>query len=262
MSERSRSDVWIAPEDLCLLAAIENGWDPSRCTASTSTSYEDHILVGLTTKQVRALWKLGGCRDPLTGGPLLAHDGRLMCAFEQSSIPAPHIMAVDDHEGPRSYEEYRKHLRDFKKIQELHSSTTPEEKGIIKGKARTAAHKLVSRKDMMGPYIKRAHEYETCLANHVDSIKKAIAESQRKAKGVQNEINANINAGITMKGGLQSYRDKIVKVREELDDKVNRINEAVVHTCLGPPVDPTDIPAFHNQNVFQRFMGGHPEDTV
>lgn len=70
--------VWISPQDLCLLTAI--GEEP-RC-AHVPGGLEDHVLIGLTRAQLRTLWQLGGCRDARTGGPLLAPDGRLICAFE------------------------------------------------------------------------------------------------------------------------------------------------------------------------------------
>lgn len=212
--------VWISPEDVCLLAAIRGGRTPASC-AQRGNSFEDHILVKLSRKDIQTLWKLGGCRNSKTGGPLLGPDGRLVCAFEGTAVPAPgSVSNMDSYEGPRSKEDYDKQVDIYKNVKNARFSEAEEAKNIRK-KARMAAHKLVSKKDIFDPTIERAHDYERCVKNNLKDLDDSVKGAELDVQRIQKDINAGIHYGDDRE--LHQYREHMEKLRDDLASKIETI---------------------------------------
>jgi hypothetical protein len=100
--------VYIAPQDVCVLAKVEKLIEPLRLALRRATGgagehavplacllsarigalddclrlpgkREDHIKVGISLRKLQIMWTLGFCRDA-AGAPLVSDDGYLMCA--------------------------------------------------------------------------------------------------------------------------------------------------------------------------------------
>lgn len=221
--------VWISPQDVCLLAAIGGGRTPASC-AQRGNSFEDHILVKLSRKDIQTLWKLGGCRNSKTGGPLLGPDGRLVCAFEDTTVPAPgSVSNMDSHEGPRSKAAYEAQVEIYKRVKNAHHSGAEEAKEIKKH-ARIAAHKLVSKKDIFDPTIKRAHDYEMCVRKGLKELDDSVKGAELEAQRIQKEINTGIHYGEHR--DLHQYRVRMEKLRDELASKIETIYRDKTRGCV------------------------------
>lgn len=110
-----------------------------------------------------------------------------------------------------------------------------------KGKrGRAAAHKLVSKKDILGGVMERAKDYTTCLREQAQRIDQEVNSTNEKAKKIQ----SSINNSLTYTADLHQFRTKMEKLRDDLDVWLgNYTNES--ERCVLPERK-SNPPTFHS----------------